>query len=132
MKILDDFYKVSDLKISHSKTKAIWFGLDCKKKQPLCPDLDLDWDHCFKLLGVVFYNNLEGMEVNYDLKMAEIKKLLNCWMNRNVSIYGKIVIVKSLALSKLSHLAMILNIAQNIDISILSSKQKLFNYTRVV
>ena len=106
--VLQAFYEISGLKISLTKTKAVWFGLDCKKKLPICPDLRLDWDNSFKLLGDIFNNNLEGMEINFDLKIKEIKKLLHNWINRNMSVYGKVVIIKSLALSKLSHLAMIL------------------------
>ena len=55
-----------------------------------------------------FSSNLEGMESNFDSKIQEIKNLFNNWLNRKLSIYGKIVIVKSLGLSKLSHLALVL------------------------
>ena len=106
--ILQEFYLISGLRISVSKTKAIWFGDNCRNKMPLCHDLALDWDIKFKLLGVTFYNDLVGMECNYTDKLEEIRKLLNCWTNRIMTVYGKITIIKSLALSKLSHLAIVL------------------------
>ena len=105
---LDIFYKISGLKISISKTKAIWFGVGHNNQHKLCPDLTLDWDTKFSLLGVYFVNNLVGMECNYDNKMAEIRKILNCWFNRTLTVYGKVVIIKTLVLSKLSHLALVL------------------------
>ena len=108
LKILSSFYEISGLKISLSKTKAIWFGNGCANTEQLCSDLQLDWDTKFKLLGIEFSNNLEGMESNFYGKIEEIKKIFNCWINRTLTVYGKIVIIKSLALSKLSHLALVL------------------------
>ena len=121
LKILADFYKLSGLKISMSKTKAIWFGKDCNKNNNLCPDLDLDWDCNFTLLGIDFNNNLENMEQNFDKKIKVIEKLLNCWIHRTLTVYGKITVVKSLALSKLSHLALVLPDLDSKQIKILEN-----------
>ena len=71
---MHEFYSISGLRISISKTKAIWFGDDCRNKSPICHDLALDWDIKFKLLGVIFFNDLVGMECNYTYKVEEIKK----------------------------------------------------------
>ena len=108
IKALDDFFKISGLKISVAKTKAVWFGEGHGNQHRLCPDLSLDWDTKFRLLGVDFDSSLTGMECNFDSKIEEIKKVFNCWINRTLSIYGKIVIIKTLGLSKLSHLALVL------------------------
>ena len=105
---LNSFFKLSGLKISVSKTKAIWFGKGHSNSLNLCTDLKLDWDNKFRLLGIDFQNNLENMEINFEQKVDEIKKLLNCWVHRTLTVYGKITIIKTLALSKLSHLALVL------------------------
>ena len=105
---LDNFFKLSGLKISVSKTKAIWFGAGSSNTHKLCPNLQLDWDSEFRLLGIDFKNNLIGMESNFESKLEEINKLLNCWINRTLTIYGKATIVKSLVLPKLTHLALVL------------------------
>ena len=47
-------------------------------------------------------------EINLAEKVAEIKKLLNNWRYRYLTPFGKICISKSLALSKLTHLSLIL------------------------
>ena len=108
LKILDNFFKISGLKISVAKTKAIWFGKGHRNVHNLCPDIALDWVNKFRLLGVDFTNNLVGMEINFDSKLEEIKKNFNRWIHRTLTVYGKIVVIKSLALSKLSHLALVL------------------------
>ena len=48
------------------------------------------------------------MEVNFESKLKEIDKLLSCWFHRTLTVYGKITVIKTLALSKLSHLALVL------------------------
>ena len=63
----------------------------------------------FKLLGVWFTNNLEGMmELNLNDKFNEIKKPFNIWIKRSSTPIGRVVILKSLLLSKLIYLWIIL------------------------
>ena len=50
--ILSDFYKLSGLKISVSKTNAVWFGSAHDSNHKLCPDLNLKWVKSFTLLGI--------------------------------------------------------------------------------
>ena len=121
VEILNDFFKLSGLKISISKTKAIWFGNNCKNLGKLCPNLNLDWVNNFRLLGVDFDNDLDNMKVNFDNKIQEIKKLLNVWIYRTMSVYGKIVVIKTLGLSKLSHLAIVLPSLNKKDLKSLES-----------
>ena len=108
MKTLGLFYKLSGLNISLSKTKAIWFGRGFDDKKRLCEDLKLDWATTFTLLGIDFDNNLDNMNKNFDKKLEEIKKILNCWINRTLTVYGKLTVIKTIALSKLSHLVLVL------------------------
>ena len=82
---LNNFFRLSGLSISVSKTKAIWFGSGSENTHKLCPHLRLDWDTQFRLLGIVFNNNLENMEINYDSKLKGIKKVLNNWLNKTWS-----------------------------------------------
>ena len=108
VEILESFHKISGLKISVSKTKAVWFGSNYNSNYKLCPELELNWVKNFKLLGLNFDNNLESMESNFSDKLREIEKMLACWLYRYITPYGKITIIKSLALSKLSHVALII------------------------
>ena len=45
-----------------------------------------------------------------DQQIENIKKLLSNWRHRFLSPFGKITVIKSLALSKITHLALILDI----------------------
>ena len=99
MKILNDFYSLSGLKINLSKTKAVWFGSSWNSDQILCPDIDLEWCREFELLGTKFDSNLVNMDDNYEIKMTAIEKLLHQWLYRHLTPFGRICIIKSLALN---------------------------------
>ena len=50
-------------------------------------------------LGIAFpYNVRAGNKINFDERLAKLKKVLNIWSSRNLTILGKIAIVKNLAL----------------------------------
>ena len=104
---LGNFYKLSGLKISVSKTKAIWFGSEHNSDLNLCPDLNLKWVKTFTLLGITFNNNLENMQCNFVDKIEKIDKMLSNWSYRYLTPFGKVTIVKTLGLSKLSHVALV-------------------------
>ena len=60
----------------------------------------------FEILGI-FYN-IEDMNnitsINIYRKMGEVKKLIRIWQARNLTPYGKITIIKSLLISKFTHM----------------------------
>ena len=88
--------------------RAVWFGHGSEGHEKICDDLNLLWATNFKLLGITFTFNLEGMESNFHEKIDDMKKVFNCWIYCKISPYGKITIIKSLALSKLSYVVLIM------------------------
>ena len=74
MRCLDLFFRISGLRISISKTKAIWIGAGCNFSHRLCPELQLQWDSEFRLLGIDFDNSLQSMDRNFEVKHKQIKK----------------------------------------------------------
>jgi len=108
VQIFEKFYQISGLKISVSKTKAIWFGKNFNSSAILCPEIDLVWTKNFTLLGITFDNNLENMEDNFWHQFRSIEKLLATWIYRHLTPYGRVTVIKTLALSKLSHLALVI------------------------
>ena len=107
--LIGDFYKISGLRVNVNKTKVIWFGEMADSHTELCMDLGLKWVKTFKLLGLKFDNKLEKMyDLNYEEGIKNIKKVINSWRYRHLTVYGKITIIKSLALSKLTHLSIVL------------------------
>ena len=105
---LTNFYKLSGLKISISKTKAIWFGNKCNSDEILCPDLSLKWVRKFTLLGINFNNNLDNMQNNFTDKIDKVEKMLSNWTYRYLTPFGKVTIIKTLGLSQLSHIALVI------------------------
>ena len=108
IKILDEFYKISGLKANIDKTFSVWFGSksDCNEK--LCPDLGMTWVKSFEALGIKFDNELRNMNVNLTEAMTKVKTTLKSWKNRFLTPYGKITVIKTLILSKLTHLVLII------------------------
>ena len=101
--LLDSFFNMSGLRINRDKTKAIW--LDWKKRcgVELLPESRLQWIHC---LGITLNQKIDdyGVNLNYETKIREIEKLLKSWSFRQLTLLGKITIVKSLAIPELVHL----------------------------
>ena len=104
--VLKFYAKASGLHVNIEKTKVVWFGsmkgsnLEFVKEEKLC------WEKgTFNVLGIRFSLDLKEMiKINYDDKIKSIKSLLNQWSKRNLTPYGKITVLKTLALSKINHL----------------------------
>lgn len=103
--LLFQFSKFSGLKPNISKTKAIWIGSKINSNT-ICSDTGLQWTtEPFTILGVTYTANLKNMEqLNFDNKLKLVQKDINHWSKRNISALGKITVVKSLLLSKFTHL----------------------------
>ena len=48
-----------------------------------------------------YYNDEIVYNTNFEQKLIKMKSLLNLWYPRNLTLYGRITILKSLAISKL-------------------------------
>ena len=73
-------------------------------------DCKMDWNPPkFKILGLWFTNDLVGMtEINMKDKFNEAKKLFSIWSKRISTPIGRVAILKSLILSKLIYLWILL------------------------
>ena len=108
VKILSDFHGISGLKIQLEKTQVVVFGRIPDGNYKLCPDIALTWEQSFKLLGINFDPTLQNMKNNYEEKIREIEKEINNWKHRFLTPLGRLVVVKTLLLSKLAHIAIVL------------------------
>ena len=104
--LLFQFAKYSGLKPNIDKTKAIWIGSKIDCDDTLCAEYDLCWSKgTFIILGIHFNCKLENMEqLNYNDKILGIEKELIIWSKRYLTTLGKIIVIKSLLLPKLTHL----------------------------
>ena len=105
MNMLGEFERCSSLKINKEKTKVAKIGGWGDSSSNLCEDLALDWTQEFTSLGIIY--NVDKIEqitdLNIEKKIIEIQKLIYLWNSRNLTPYGKITIIKSLLISKITH-----------------------------
>ena len=109
--ILKQFERTSGLKVNLEKSTVIPIGLnkfnklilpkECKKVLVVSKE--------FKTLGIWFSENTEEMiKLNFDSKIVSLEKLLHSWSLRKLSLKGKIIIMKTLALSLIQHFLSVL------------------------
>ena len=124
LKVIQDFTKVSGLKLNFDKCEGLWlgslkgspediFGITFKE-QPL------------RVLGVyVGKNESLCQSKNWDLKIEKVEKLLTKWESRKINLYDKVMVVKSLVMPIIT-----LNLSVLVvPIQILNQIQKLiFNF----
>lgn len=108
--VLEYFGKISGLKVNTDKTSAMWLGSLKNSPKQFMPHLNIAWNppH-MRVLGILLTNSLkECLKLNYDEKFYEVKKLMQAWLKRNITPLGRIMVLKSLILSKLIHLWLLL------------------------
>ena len=100
LELLDLFKDCSGLKLNQSKSEAMWLGKNANKTDTL---FGVQWpQRRISALGISFSYNLKLCEQeNFSHKICKIQKPFNIWSQRDLSLYGKITIAKTLELSKL-------------------------------
>ena len=111
MKTFDKFSLFSGLNINAKREIA---GIGVKKgvKMALCgmDCIDLTED-VIKIFGIYFsYNKKLEQEKHFLNHFVKIQNILKLWKLRDLTIEGRIVVFKSLAISKLMHLALVTEI----------------------
>ena len=105
---LDRFEKLAGLRVNKDKTQMLRIGKGATSAPILCEDLGLKWVTRMKILGINLSANPHEMVENFDEKISEIETLLNNFSYRNITVYGRVRVVKALALSKVTHLVQII------------------------
>jgi hypothetical protein len=105
-----NFEQLSGLKINYDKTVVLRGGSLASTGFTLLPEVPLKWTNSqIEILGILVGNDLKSVLIdNYLRKIEKLRIVLCKWYHRNMSIFGKIAIVKSIALSQLIYLASIL------------------------
>ena len=109
-KFLTEFGKYSGCKINFSKTEATWIGSRKGCQDVLYLNPDILWRKSqFKCLGVNFSLNTRLIfDLNYKEKLKRIEQTINCWRMRNLSLIGKVCVIKTLVLPQLIYLFSVL------------------------
>ena len=125
MLILKDFELVSGLKVNKEKNKVAKLGGWRDNGIIFCEDLNLDWTQQFTSLGILYeINNFNNItDLNIETKLEVIKKIIRLWNARNLTPYGKIMIIKSLLISKVTHILLSL---PSPTLELMTNLEKLF------
>jgi len=95
---LSKFSECSGLKANEEKTEFFSLGT----RNPEFETLPHEFKTSIKILGVHFdYKNVRRKKANFDSVLKSIKKVLNMWKWRGLTLIGRIQIVKSFAIPKI-------------------------------
>ena len=121
---VSSFGAISGLKLNVKKTKAMWLGKwSTNKTKPL----QLEWlNEPVKISGIYFsYDESKNKHLNFDLKIQKLQTKLDLWKARNLTLFGKVLIMKSLGLSQIVYAASNVNVPNEVIYTI---KTKLFSF----
>ena len=104
-RLLDKFSSLSGLRVNSNKCEAMWLGATKKKNIEEKP-LGLKWPNSIKILGIHFSHDKALREkLNFGSIVPSVQQIINLWKQRVLSIFGRITIIKSLLISKLTYKA---------------------------
>ena len=107
---------VSGLRSNFSKCEIAGIGSLKDAKVAFCGPKSLDLTkESIKFLGVhISYNKKLQDDLNFCMTIKNICNMTKLWCMRHLSLESKITIFKSLALSKIVHLALLTNVPKSI------------------
>ena len=106
LKELETFADISGLKTNFDKTQVVWIGAKKYSTDSIKTRWKLSWGTTqFKLLGIIFNVDLDKIvDINYKDKITQVKNLIKIWQRRYLTPLGKITVIKTLILPKITHL----------------------------
>jgi hypothetical protein len=93
------FSSISGLTLNMSKTEGIWLN----RNQIPANLIKINWSiGPIKSLGIYFgLDKVAIQKLNWESKLDKLRRLLSVWRKRELTLYGKVVILKAIALSQL-------------------------------
>ena len=105
LSVLDNFETVSGLKVNSDKTEIMKIGKAKNCQNELLPNYKFKWTNNIKTLGIDLLNDLNHtLSKNYTKKTADLKNIMYIWSQRQVTMYGKILLSKTLLISQFNFL----------------------------
>ena len=102
--IFTRFQKFSGLKVNMDKTEVLRIGSLANSDFSLWPESNLSWTNGpVKSLGLDISPNSQDIIGNYNKIHCKMKNLYTLWLQRGLSMKGKVTIIKSLAMSQLTY-----------------------------
>ena len=112
--IVTTFGKYAGTVLNMSKCEGLWLGR-FKERQKDCTLFNIKWpSEPIRCLGIYVGHNIdENQALNWTSKLDDVRKLLNRWKQRKLTIFGKVLIIKQLAIPKVLFSATNLPIPDN-------------------
>ena len=113
LQIINWFGSLSGLKLNKKKTQAMWLG-SMKQSNSKILDFKSTKDPIKVLGAFLSYNQGKNIEANFFAKIRKMKTKLNLWLSRDLTLYGKSLLAKSLGVSQLTYTASMLSVPGNV------------------
>ena len=113
MNVINNFNVISGLKLNKKETKAMWIGsLKNNKTKPLGFEF---YQEPIKSLGInLSYNHDNNNNLNFFVKIYKMDTKLNLWQTRDLTLFGRRMLVKTLGISKLVYAASMLCVPETV------------------
>ena len=111
--------------LNMAKTKGIWLG--CLKDLGLRKFANITWTgNPVKMLGIYAGHSKEKCnKLNWDNKLENIDSVLQKWNRRNLTLFGRVKVIKTYALPKIILQATVLTVPESIKPRL---KNMIFNF----
>ena len=111
-KIFKDFESLSGLKINMDKTNFLLLGEE--RDSPGLPVFGHLVQH-IKILGVYFARDFKVKDdLNYKEILSKIKRRIGWWKQRDLTMYGRIKLLKMFAFSRLNYVSSLMTVPKDI------------------
>ena len=110
-KTLEEYGKLSGLKLNMEKTEGMWIGQNKHDKRK---PLGISWAEApIKILGIYMsYNEQKNNVLNFEEKIKKCKQIIHLWHTRNLTLQGRIQIIKTFIMSQFSYVTSVLIIPE--------------------
>ena len=111
--IVEQFQEFSGLRLNKRKSEGIWMG---SRKHEWGRIHDIPMKGMIQILGI-FYSGekvASTLENNWTSKIENLIRTIKQRENRNPTLYGKVIIAKTLLLSQFSHVLQVLALPQSV------------------
>ena len=114
--IVNAFSLFSGLYLNLDKTEGMWIG---SSRTSMATIGGLKWKlgrNVVKILGIYFsnYDRASNLEINWKKKIDSMITKIKCWEKRNLSIMGKVIIVKTFLISQFNYVLQALFLPQEV------------------
>ena len=97
-----------------SKCEGLWLGRD-KYKPEKCTLFSIVWPKQIRCLGIyVGHSKEKNDQQNWTSKIEKVEQILEKWNNHKLSLFGKVQIIKTFAISQFVLIATLLVVPEGV------------------